>query len=102
MQIESGYLKTPPGILTLLAVAFNLIAFICVITTEEKASVHGGFLLAATILGSLSSTAAICCHLIVSLARRIPPYPFALAQVCNVTNVAKFWIILGHIVCHCR
>ena len=81
---DFGYLKTPPGLLTVLATVLNSVAFICVLTTEEKTSIHGGFLLAVTIIGFLSSFAIIICHVVVSIARKIPPYPFALAQVSNL------------------
>ena len=80
-MFDFGYLKTPPGLLTSLATLLNLIAFICVITTEEKTSIHAGFLLAVTILGILASIAIIVCHIVLSIASKIPPYPFALAQV---------------------
>ena len=78
---DFGYLKTPPGLLTILATILNIIAFICVITTEEKTSIHAGFLLAVTILGILASITIVVCHVVLSIARKIPPYPFALAQV---------------------
>lgn len=80
-MFDFGYLKTPPGLLTATSVGFNLIAFICTVITEEKTTIHGGFLLAATILGILSSVMIILCHVVQPLARKIPPYPFALAQV---------------------
>ena len=78
---DFGYLKTPPGLLTILATILNIIAFICVITTEEKTSIHAAFLLAVTILGILASITIVVCHVVLSIARKIPPYPFALAQV---------------------
>ena len=78
---EFGYLKTPPGLLTILASILNIIAFICVVTTEEKTSIHAGFLLAVTVLGILISIIIIMCHVVSYIARKIPPYPFALAQV---------------------
>ena len=80
-MFDFGYLKTPPGLLTSLATMLNFIAFICVITTEEKTSIHAEFLLAVTILGILASVAIIICHIVLSVARKMPPYPFALAQV---------------------
>ena len=81
MSCDFGYLKTPPGLVTATAAFFNLIAFICVVISEEKTSIHGGFLLAATILGFLSSVGVLLCHILLTIARKIPPYPFALAQV---------------------
>ena len=78
---DFGYLKTPPGLLTSLASILNIIAFICVVTTEEKTSIHAGFLVAVTILGVIATIAVIICHVVLSIARKIPPYPFALTQV---------------------
>ena len=78
---DFGYLKTPPGLLTSLASLLNIIAFICVVTTEEKTSIHAGFLVAVTILGVIATMAVIICHVVLSIARKIPPYPFALSQV---------------------
>ena len=80
--MTTGYLKTPPGLLTSISVFTNLIAFVCVLTSESKDSIHAGFLLAVTIIGFLSSIVIILCHVIQGWARRIPPYPFALFQVC--------------------
>ena len=77
-----GYLKTAPGLLTGITTVLNLIAFICVVTSESaNKSIHGGFLMAVTLIGELSSIAIILCHVISSLARKVPPYPFALVQV---------------------
>ena len=82
---DFGYLKTPPGLLTSLASILNIIAFICVVTTEEKTSIHAGFLVAVTILGVIATIAVIICHVVLSIARKIPPYPFALTQVCMIS-----------------
>ena len=91
MAFDFGYLKTPPGLLTIMALVLNVIAFICVLTTEEKASIHGGFLLAVTIIGFLASGAIILCHVLIKLASKMPPYPFALAQV-SYSFIARVFV----------
>jgi hypothetical protein len=85
-MIDMGYLKTAPGLLTVVAAVLNTIAFICVVASEARASIHGGFLLAITIHGVVICLAIILCHIVQLISSKIPPYPFAVFQVVIITN----------------
>ena len=64
VDMDSGYLKTPPGLLTSISVITNALAFICVFISENKDSIHGGFLIGVSILGFLVSIVFIACHIV--------------------------------------
>ena len=100
--MDSGYLKTAPGFLNCISLITNFLAFLCVLISENKESIHAGFLVGVSVLGLLASIAFLLCHIIQvhftifvkvlnyniclsfflkTMARRIPPYIFAVTQV---------------------
>ena len=80
-MFDFGYLKTAPGLLTVISSFLNFIALICVVTSEANDSIHGGFLTAVTSLGFIICIFIISFHVIQRLSSLIPPYPFAIFQV---------------------
>ena len=83
-MFDFGYLKTTPGLLTVISSILNLMSAICVVTSEANDSIHGGFLTAVTALGFIICIFVILFHISTMLANKIQPYPFAIFQVIVV------------------
>ena len=83
-MFDFGYLKTTPGLLTVISSILNLMSAICVVTSEANDSIHGGFLTAVTALGFIICIFVILFHISTMLANKIQPYPFAIFQVIIV------------------
>ena len=96
-MFDFGYLKTTPGLLTVISSILNLMAAICVVTSEANDSIHGGFLTAVTALGFIICIFIILFHILTMLANKIQPYPFAIFQVLSIIFQSSWNFFFNHV-----